>query len=217
MQSNAWPPLEVTDYRLEGWPNSNHGPTCEPSTVEGAVTQTSDMVTPTAAPRTPGIRRDPPGSHALTSSVDKISFLSGYAQPGASMQTSNKPTENPTAPVEENPLQYTFRTPPTAGPSIDYTKTDRLSHTPSSRASAETAPDSTVTKARKEAQAIREYFRCSLAQLAQVQSRLARENSEHGMRADVIMRDMDEMRKGPIEMQTEGRQNQVRCSFAQKL
>ena len=57
---------------------------------------------------------------------------------------------------------------------------------------------------------MREDFRNSLAQLSQVHSRLSRENTEHVMRADVIMRDMDDMRKGPLEIQAEGRQNQGR-------
>ena len=33
-QNNAWPPLEVTDYSLEGWPNSNNKPLCEVGTAE---------------------------------------------------------------------------------------------------------------------------------------------------------------------------------------
>ena len=39
---------------------------------------------------------------------------------------------------------------------------------------------------------------------------MARENGEHVKRADVIMTDMDEMRKGLLEIQAEGRQNQER-------
>ena len=58
-QSNAWPPPEVNDHSLDGWPNSNNRPTCELSTTEGAVTQHSDIATPVAAPRMPAIRRDP--------------------------------------------------------------------------------------------------------------------------------------------------------------
>ena len=210
MQSNTWPALEVTDYSLENWPNSNHGPTCEPSTAHSTIEQISNLVTPKAAQRTPASWRDPSGSQALTRSIGENPFLSGYTQPGAPAKASSKPAENPTAPVEENPLRYTFRTQSAADPNIDYTNADRLFHTPSSRASAVTAPDSTVTWARKEVQAIREDFRSSLAQLAQVQTKLARENSEHGMRADLIMRDMDEMRKGLLEIQAEGRQNQGR-------
>ena len=93
---------------------------------------------------------------------------------------------------------------------IDYTTAGRSSHTPSSRASAETPPSSTVTKAKGEGQIIREDFRSSLEQLAQVQTRLAQENSNHEMRADAIMRDLDGMRKGLREIQAEGRQNQGR-------
>ena len=83
-------------------------------------------------------------------------------------------------------------------------------HTPSSKTSAVTAPDSTVTKTCKESPAVREDFCSSLTQLSQVHSRLARENGEHVMRADKFMRDMDEMRKGLMEIQAEGRQCQGR-------
>ena len=37
-----------------------------------------------------------------------------------------------------------------------------------------------------------------------------RENNNHEMRDDAIMKDMDEMRRGLLEMQAEGRQNQGR-------
>ena len=87
---------------------------------------------------------------------------------------------------------------------------DTPNSTPNSRASAGTAPDSTVTKITKESQAAREDFRNSLAQLSQAHSRLSRENTEHVMRADVIMRDMNEMRKSLLEIQAEGRQSQGR-------
>ena len=83
-------------------------------------------------------------------------------------------------------------------------------HTPSFKISAETAPDSTVTKTCKESQAVREDFRSSLAQLSQVHSRLERENGEHAMRVDAILRDMEELRKGLMEIQAEGRQYQGR-------
>ena len=41
-----------------------------------------------------------------------------------------------------------------------------------------------------------------------MQSRLARENNEQAMRADVYKRDMEEMRKGLLELQVEGRRSQ---------
>ena len=136
MQNNTWTPLEVTDYSLENWPNYNHGPTCELSAANSAIEQTSNLVTPTAAPRTQAIRKDPSGSQALTRSMGENPILSGYTQLGAPAKASSKPSENSNATVEENPLQYTFRRAPLAGPIIDYTTAGRSSHTPSSRASA---------------------------------------------------------------------------------
>ena len=59
-QSNTWPVLEVTDYSLREWPNSNEKPSCKMSTAEETTSQNSDLATPLAAPRTPSIHRDPP-------------------------------------------------------------------------------------------------------------------------------------------------------------
>ena len=122
----------------------------------------------------------------------------------------NEPIENPQVAMEENQLRYLFRTPPARNLNLDPNNYRESTCTPNSGTSAETARDSTITKARKESQAVREDFRNSLAQLSQVHSRLAQENSEHAMRADVIMRDMDEMRRGLLEIQAEGRQYQGR-------
>ena len=71
-------------------------------------------------------------------------------------------------------------------------------------------PKSTITKIQKESQAAREDFRNSLVEFSKVHSRLAREKGEHVLRADMTMSDMDEMRKGLLEIQAEGRQNQGR-------
>ena len=210
MQRSTWPPLEVTDNSLENWPNSNQGPTCEPSTADTPIEQNDTLMTPRADPRTAVVEGNPSDSQEMTNSIGGNPFRSGYALPGASAKASSRPAENLKTTVTENPLRYVFRTPPSAGPKVNYTNGSRASHTPSSQASADTNPDSTITKARKEAQAIREDFQSSLAQLAQVQTKLARENNEHEMRADLIMRDMVELRRGLLEIQAEGRQNQGR-------
>ena len=210
MQRNTWPPLEVTDYSLENWPNSNQGPTCEPSTADTPIEQKDTLTTPRADERTAVIKRNPSDSQEMTNSIGGNPFRSGYALPEAPAKASSRPAENLKTTVTENPLRYVFRTPPSAGPKVNYANGSRASHTPSSQASADTNLDSTIFKARKEAQAIREDFQSSLAQLAQVQRKLARENNEHEMRADMIMRDMDELRRGLLEIQAEGRQNQGR-------
>ena len=209
-QGNAWPPLEVTDYSLKEWLNSNNKPSCELSTAEEITSQDSDLATPLAALRTPSIHRDPLRSLALTNSADREPFSSAYTQQAGPSKASNNQNENPPKQIEDNPLRYVFKTPPPRSLSFGLANTERPTYTPSSKTSAETAPDSTVTKIRKESQAVREDFRTSLAQRSQVHSRLARENGEHAMRADAIMRDMDKMRKRLPEIQAEGRQNQVR-------
>ena len=209
-QRNTWPPLEVTDYSLENWPNSNQGPIHEPSTADTPIEQNDTLATPQADPRTMVVERKPSGSQEMTNSADRNPFRSGYALPAVPAKTSSKSGENLKTTVRENPLRYVFRTPPSAGPKVNYANASRTSHTPSSQASDDTNLDSTITKARKETQAIREDFQNSLAQLAQVQTKLARENNEHEMRTDMIMKDMDELRRGLLEIQAEGRQNQGR-------
>ena len=209
-QNNTWPPLEVTEYSLREWPNSNNKPLCEIDTTEEAASQDSNVTTPVAAFRTPLIQRNPSGSHALTNSADRNPFLIGYTQRGNTSKTSNEPSKNQSTQIEDNPLRYVFRTPPSRNLNICPGNIERSNYTPNSRVSAETAPDSTITKIQNESQAVREDFRNSLAQLSQVHSRLARENGEHAMRADVTMRDMDEMRKDLLEIQAEGRLNQGR-------
>ena len=141
---------------------------------------------------------------------DQNPFLSGYAQKVGPSTAPTKPNDNQPTQVEENPLRYVFRTPPSRNLDPVPRQIDTPNYTPNSRASAGTASDSTVTKITKETQAAREDFRNSLAQLSQVHSRLSREKTEHVMRADVIMRDMDEMRKDLLEIQAEGRQSQGR-------
>ena len=85
---------------------------------------------------------------------------------------------------------------------------ERSDCTQESREGSAATPESTTARSIKELKAIKEDFRQSLAKLTQVQSNFARENNEHALRADDIMRDMDEMRRGLLEIQAEGRQNQ---------
>ena len=54
-----------------------------------------------------------------------------------------------------------------------------------------------------------ENFRNSLNQLTLVQWRLAREKNGHALRAVVVMRDIDEMRKRLPESQAEGHWSQT--------
>ena len=210
IRNNAWPPLKVTDYSLEEWPNSNQKPPRETSVAEDTASQSSNHATPVAAPRTPSINKNPQVSLALGTSGTRNPFLSDYAREGEPSAMPIESNDNPSTQMEDNPLRYVFRTPPSINSNLAPKRTGKSNYRPNSRTSAETAPDSTVTKITKESQAVREDFRNSLAQLSKVHSRLSRENTEHVMRADVIMRDMDDMRKGLLEIQAEGREHQGR-------
>ena len=92
-QNNTWPPLEVTDYSLREWPNSNKKPLCEIDTTEEAASQDH--------PRTPSIHRNPSGSHTLTNSADRNPFLIGYTQPGNTSKGSNKSNENQATQIDK--------------------------------------------------------------------------------------------------------------------
>ena len=169
--------------------------------IKQAASATAEEALPNAT-----TQREPSGSHASTSSENENPFLHGFT-PLTNPQA--RPVDKQKNPVKDNPLRFTFRTPPVAGPSTNIADSEQLDHTPGSRISAN-APYSTITKGIKEPKAIREDFRRSLAKLTQVQSRLAEENNEHALRDDAIMRDMDEMRRGLKEIQAEGRMSQER-------
>ena len=49
-RNNAWPLLEVTDYSLEEWLNSNKKPPYETSEAEETASQNSNHSTPVAPP-----------------------------------------------------------------------------------------------------------------------------------------------------------------------
>ena len=81
-QGNTWPLLEVTDYSLKEWPNSNNELVSGTSTAEKNTSQNSDKTTPVAASRTPLIHRNPLGSLAQTNSADRNPFLNALNRQG---------------------------------------------------------------------------------------------------------------------------------------
>ena len=76
IQRNTWPPLEVTVYSLENWPNSNQGSTCELSIADTPIEQNDIPTTPRADPRTAVVDRNPSGSQEMTNSVGGNPFRS---------------------------------------------------------------------------------------------------------------------------------------------
>ena len=98
------------------------------------------IATPAAAPRAPSIHRNPLGSHALTNCADRNPFLSEFAQQGGQSKAPSEPNEDLSTRIEDNPLRYVFRTPPSRRLNFGPGNTERSTCTPNSRASAETAP-----------------------------------------------------------------------------
>ena len=60
----------------------------------------------------------------------------------------------------------------------------------------------------KELEAIIEDFELSFAKLKQVQARFTQENDENAQRAELLKREMDEMRNDLVEIKMDGRINQ---------
>ena len=106
----TWHLLEVTDYSLREWPNSNNEPISGMSTAEENASENSSKTTPVAAPCSPSILRNPLGSLTLTSSAARNPFLSAYTQQAGPSKTSNNQDENPPAQVENNPLRFILKT-----------------------------------------------------------------------------------------------------------
>ena len=101
---------------------------------------------------------------------------------------------------------YAFATPPLLGPN-----TLRLECTATSQhsdAGNVASPYSTITRGIKETEAMRKEFGHGMEQLKQVQTKLTKENSDHVQRAEVLMMEVDELRKEVKEIKMEGRVNQ---------
>ena len=107
-QSNVWPPLEITNYSLDGWPNSNNRLANEQTTTNEWIPQTSTSATPEKAPPKTATPRDSSGSHASTSSENKNLFLRGFTPRKRQTKPQDKSADKPENPVEDNLLRLTF-------------------------------------------------------------------------------------------------------------
>ena len=78
------------------------------------------------------------------------------------------------------------------------------------------SPASIVTRGIRETEALRKDFGQSMAQLKHVQAKLAQENKDKAQRAEVLIKEMNEMRTELVELEMEGRfdQNKLESSIA---
>ena len=101
---------------------------------------------------------------------------------------------------------YASTTPPLLGPST--LRLERTATPQHSDAGSAASPNSTIARGIKETEAIREDFGRSMEQLKRVQVKLAQENTDHVRRAEVLVMEVEELRKEVSEIKMEGRVNQ---------
>ena len=70
------------------------------------------------------------------------------------------------------------------------------------------SPSSTIKRGFKEPEATEEDFGRSMAQFKQIQAKLAEENNDFAQRAEVLVKEVEELRRELIDMKMEGRINQ---------
>ena len=195
---SVWPPVNNSAIAWADWPNSN----VEQATSSDISKWVENMNAGTAFGEiTPQVSLD---VDPLGSGVPVFAASRNAVADTASTPSGNQLGKRETA--KEVNQNYTFTTPPL----LDLS-TFRLecTATPQDSGSGSVASSSsTITRGIKETEAINEDLGRSMAQLKQVQAELSQENSDHAQRAEVLMKEVEELRRGVLEMKTEGRINQ---------
>ena len=195
---SVWPPVNNSAIAWADWPNSN----VEQATSSDISKWVENMNAGTAFGEiTPQVSL---GVDPLGSGVPVFAASRNAVADTASTPSGNQLGKRETA--KEVNQNYTFTTPPL----LDLS-TFRLecTATPQDSGSGSVASSSsTITRGIKETEAINEDLGRSMAQLKQVQAELSQENSDHAQRAEVLMKEVEELRRGVLEMKTKGRINQ---------
>ena len=195
---SVWPPMNNSAIAWADWPNSN-GEQATSSIISKSVEdKNAGMALGEITPQV-SLGVDPLGS-----GVPMFAASRNAVADTASTPSGNQLGKRETA--KEVNQNYTFTTPPL----LDLS-TFRLECTATlqdSGSGSVASSSSTITRGMKETEAINEDLGRSMAQLKQVQAELSQENSDHAQRAEVLMKEVEELRRGVLEMKTEGRINQ---------
>ena len=105
-QSNAWPPLEMTDFGLSNWPNSNNRLRDASSTAWEILPKTTAKVTPEKAIETSSNQKHAQCSQTLTNSEDRNLLLREYTPRKAPPTPSSRSTDQQKTPTENNQLRF---------------------------------------------------------------------------------------------------------------
>ena len=195
---SVWPPMNNSAIAWGDWPNSNGEQATSSNISKSVEDKNPGMALGEITPQV-SLGVDPLGSGVPVFAASRNAVADTASTPSGNQLGKRETAKE----VNQN---YTFTTPPL----LDLS-TFRLecTATPQDSGSGSVASSSsTITRGIKETEAINEDLGRSMAQLKQVQAELSQENSDHAQRAEVLMKEMEELRRGVIEMKMEGHINQ---------
>ena len=196
---SIWPPVNNSAIAWADWPNSN----VEQATSSDISKWVENKNAGTAFGEiTPQVSLD---VDPLGSGVPVFAASRNAVADTASTPPGNQLGKRETI-KEVNFQNYTLTTSPLLCPSTFQLGRTAISQNSGSDSIA--SPSSTITGCIKETEATREDLGRSLAQLKQVQANLVQENGDHAQPAEVLMKEIEELRRGVIEMKMEGHINQ---------
>ena len=194
---NVWPPMNNSAIAWGDWPNSNGEQATSSNISKWVEDKNAGMALGEITPQV-SLGVDPLGSAIPMFAASRNAVADTASTSGNLLGKRETARE-----VNEN---YTFNTPPLLGPSTFQLGGTAISQYSGSDSIA--SPSSTITGCIKETEATREDLGRSLAQLKQVQANLVQENGDHAQPAEVLMKEIEELRRGVIEMKMEGHINQ---------
>ena len=195
---SVWPPMNNSAIAWGDWPNSNGEQATSSNISKSVEDKNAGMALGEITPQV-SLGVDPLGFGVPVFAASRNAVADTASTPSGNQLGKRETAKE----VNQN---YTFTTPPL----LDLS-TFRLecTATPQDSGSGSVASSSsTITRGIKETEAINEDLGRSMAQLKQVQAELSQENSDHAQRAEVLMKEVEELRRGVLEMKTEGRINQ---------
>ena len=195
---SVWPPMNNSAIAWGDWPNSNGEQATSSNISKSVEDKNAGMALGEITPQV-SLGVDPLGSGVPVFAASRNAVADTASTPPGNQLGKRETAKE----VNQN---YIFTTPPL----LDLS-TFRLecTATPQDSCSGSVASSSsTITRGIKETEAINEDLGRSMAQLKQVQANLVQENGDHAQPAEVLMKEMEELRRGVIEMKMEGHINQ---------
>ena len=195
---SVWPPMNNSATDWGDWPNSNGEQDTSSDISKWVENMNAGMAFGKITPQV-SLDVDPLGSGVPVFAASRNAVADTASTPSGN-QLGKRETVK-----EVNIQNYTLTTPPLLGPSTFQIEGTAISQYVGSDSRA--SPSSAITGVIKETEATRKDLARSMAQLKKVQAKLVQENGDHAERAEILMKEMHELRREVIEMKLEGRIN----------